>query len=481
MYYEKFLSRMITSSGWSTDSAFASSQGCLDGRWDARPEQGGVLLYNHDGKLVADGGDECRHVLIIGATGTGKSRLIIIPSLIYSLRAREKRSMVIFDVKGELRQATLPTAIDHGYQIINVDFRQPSQGDSWNPFARANRLFFSGNARNREKAWKLVEDIIASVFNDGACTKSDPFWRTSTADLFRGICTVLWELDKEITLQSVLKLSDSIPGDKDDDAKCELFRLADKLPSSSSAKRRLAGFRSGSNTTRGNVMACFRGYLSPLTARSDVLEMVSGASSIDFQQVGMTPTVLYITLPDDTTALGALQGILLQQLMQELNEGAMAHGGRLPVRTEVYLDELCNIKPAIPSLETALTIARSRGIRYVLAVQSYAQLSQVYGASAETISANASTWIALNIAKDETFRSKLSQLCGCNPLGDPLITPSQLALLSYEQAIVIRERCAPYFTLLDDVVNDITRERDGAALPADRPAARRAATRAKGA
>lgn len=458
MYYEKYLNRMIHSSGWSTDEAFSTSKGCLSGQWDTCPEQGGVVLRNHDGKLVVDGGNECRHVLIIGATGTGKSRLIIMPSLIYSLRAKEKRSMVIFDVKGELRRATLPTARKNDYHIVNVDFRHPSRGDAWNPFERANHLYFSEDKRNREKAWKLVEDIITSVFNDGVGSKFDPFWRNSSSDLFRGVCTVLWELDKEITLQSVLKLCDSIPSDKDDDSKCELFRLADRLPSSSAAKRRLAGFRNGSNITRGNVLASFRGYLSPLISRSDVLEMISSKNSVDFQQIGIKPTVLYITLPDDTTALGALQGLMLQQLMQELNECAMVHGGCLPVRTEVYLDELCNIKPAIPSLETALTIARSRGIRYVLAIQSYAQLSQVYGEAAETISANASTWIAFNIAKDETFRSKLSQLCGNNPLGDPLITPSQLALLNYEQAIVIRERCAPYFTLLDDVVDKLMAE-----------------------
>ena len=52
-----------------------------------------------------------------------------------------------------------------------------------------------------------------------------------------------------------------------------------------------------------------------MTARDDVLKMVSGSTSINFQQLGETPTVLYITLPDDSTALGGLQGILLTQLM----------------------------------------------------------------------------------------------------------------------------------------------------------------------
>lgn len=452
MYYEKFMNNIYTSSGWASDSSFASAQGCLHGKWNAQPKEGGVILFNHNGDLIVDGGDECRHVLIIGATGTGKSRLIIMPSLVYSLRAKEQRSFVVFDVKGELKAATMNTARENNYSILNINFRAPTEGDRWNPFFRANTLYATGEPEKKEKAWKLLEDIIASIFSDGGASgKIDPFWRTSSSDLFRGICAVLWGLGKDISLLDVLRLSDSIPADKDDDSECQLFRLADRFPSNSSVKRLLSGFRSGSNQTRGNVLSCYRGYLSPIIARDDVLKMVSGNTSVNFQQLGIKPTILYITLPDDSTALGGLQGILLTQLMQELNECALKHDGRLPIRTEMYLDEVCNIKPAIPALETALTIARSRGIRYILAIQSYAQLCGVYGSAAETIAANCSTWIALNISKDEAFRTKLSQLCGCNAIGDPLITPSQLSLLSYEQAIVIRERVAPYFSQLEDI------------------------------
>ena len=452
MYYEKFMNRLYTSSGWASDNAFASCRGCLCGKWDAQPEEGGVILYNHGGDLIVDGGDECRHLLVIGATGTGKSRLIIMPSLIYSLRAKNRRSFVVFDVKGELRPATLSTARENNYNILDIDFRAPTRGNQWNPFFRANALHATNKPENMEKAWKLLEDIIASVFSDGeGASRIDPFWRTSSSDLFRGVCSVLWGLGKDITFADILKLSDTIPADKDDDSECLLFRFADTVVSDCSAKRLLAGFRSASNQTRGNIRACYRGYLSSITARDDVLKMVSGNESVDFQQLGTKPTVLYITLPDDSTALGGLQSILLTQLVQELNENALAHGGRLPVRTEIFLDEMCNIQPAIPSLETALTIGRSRGIRYVLAIQSYAQLLGIYGSAAETIAANCSTWIAFNVAKDETFRNKLSQLCGTNPIGEPLITPAQLSLLDYENAIVIRERCAPYFTQLEDI------------------------------
>jgi len=456
MYYEKYLNIVPKDSGWATDKAFSRSVGCVEGRWDTVPEEGGVILYNHDGKLIADGGDECRHVLVVGATGTGKSRLVIVPSLINSLRAKERRSFVVFDVKGELKRHTLKTAKAGGYDIINIDFRNPSRGSCWNPFYRANALHREGSKESIQKAWKLVEDIVALMFTDGENTRADPFWRNSSANLFRGICHALWGNNHDLSFKQIVALGRSIPTEGDN---CKLFHAADVA--GGITKGLIDGFRNGSPTTRGNVLCSYNNYLSVFTSRDDVLEMVSSPETVDFRVLGLKPTVLYVTLPDDTTALGSLQGILLTQLMQELNECALENNERLPVRTEMYIDELCNIKPAIPSLETALTIARSRGIRYILAIQSYAQLCGVYREAAETITANCSTWIALNVSKDETFRDKLSRLCGKNFLEKPLIPPSELALLKYEEAIVIRERCAPYFTQLEDIGKVMKRLKSG--------------------
>jgi type IV secretion system protein VirD4 len=450
MYYEKYMHEMATSSGWASDREFAASPGCQENRWDQPPLEGGVVLSSRNGRLFTDGGNECRHVLVIGATGTGKSRLVIIPSLLHSISAQNRRSHIIMDVKGELEAATRALAAARNYRIHKINFRNPADGDFWNPFTKVNRLYRK-EGKHPEKAWRTLEEIMSVIFVDGGSTHTDPFWRNNSANLFRGICSVLLEKGEKLSIPQILRMGDTIPPDKDDDENCLLFRIADSMPAYSLAGRNLAGFRNASNITRGNILASYSSYLAPIIARDDIMRMMEHDSSVDFQSIGTTPSILYISTPDDSTALGALQSILIIQMMQELNECASLHNGHLPVRTEFYLDELCNIHPAIPSLETALTISRSRGIRYVLAIQSYSQLYGVYGMAADTIAANCSTWIALNIAKDESFRSKLSQLCGCNALGNPLITPSELSLLRYEQAIVIRERCAPYFSQLEDV------------------------------
>ena len=449
MYLEKFIDTPAKSTGWASMSEIGGSKGAVSGHWNEKHRFGGVVLYSNKGEsVIADGGNECRHALIIGATGTGKSRLIIIPSLLYSLTAEEKRSYVIFDVKNELRPATLDTAVKMGYRVAHIDFRNPERSSAWNPLYRINKLYRDGSTAAVEKAAKLFENLVSTIFSDGRCTTLDPFWRITSAGLFRGICSYLRHFNQDLSFQKVMQVTSNLPSDPDDDYKCKFLRDLEKLPET---RQLMNGFLSGSQKTRGNVLSAYYSYLSPITSRSDVLNMISADNSLDFHEIGRTPTVLYISMPDDSLALGALEGILLQQLVQELNDVALMSGGTLPVRTELYIDEMCNIHPPIPGMETQLTISRSRGMRYILAIQSYNQLVGLYGSAAESIASNCSTWIALNVAKDETFREKLSALAGENPLGRPLITPTQLSRLKYGEAVIIRESCAPFFTHLDDL------------------------------
>lgn len=447
MYVEKFMNQIPMNSGWASDEEFAAS-GCVVGKWSCVPEEGGVVLSSQGDDVVCDGGEGCRSVLIDGGTGSGKTRRIYLPSLLRTMVAKVKRSLVVYDVKGEIEKETRDVAVAENYDIMKIDFRKPGSSDRWNPLGKANSCMAAGNS---ELAWKLAEDMMAIVFCDGENTKMDAFWRNSSASIFRACCDLLWSAGKDVTFEAVMKLVDTIPADSSRDRRCELFNLIDAMPADSLAPSAISAARNCSDTTRGNILAAFRGYVSCLTSRRDVLKMISCRDSIQFQRIGLKPTVLYVSLPDDSIATGVLQGMLLKQLEQELNECAMKHGGTLPVQTDIYIDELCNIRPALASLPSAVTICRSRGMRYVLAIQSYAQLESVYGSAAEIIAANCATWIAVYVPKDEAFREKLSALCGRNVLGDLLITPSQLADIPMGSAVVIRERCHPYYTSLQDV------------------------------
>lgn len=73
------------------------------------------------------------HSLVIGATGSGKTQTVILP-LVHSL-AKAKESMIITDPKGEIYEKTSNMLRSRGYQILLLNFRDPQNGNAWNPMS----------------------------------------------------------------------------------------------------------------------------------------------------------------------------------------------------------------------------------------------------------------------------------------------------------------------------------------------------------
>lgn len=440
MYLERYLSKIPRSSGWASDEQFFSGLCRQDTL--SRTARSGIPLYSKDGVMYLDGGDECRHTLIVGSTGSGKTRRVLMPGVLSTISAAE-RSMVVFDVKGEISALTQAEAKARGYNTAVINFRDPSLSDCWNPFSIANYLHAHGQ---EDAACAQIDDIAALLCAEDA-RNNDPFWRNNAAALFKSLSDILWHLGRDVTIEGILNLRTKIPVDDS----CELFRISQSMPKSSMGYCGMLPVIAAPRGTRGSILATLDSYMRPFTSRPDLTKMLSGKKGIDFGSLGEKRTVVYVITPDERATLGGLQCLMLSQMNQLLTSVAIENGGTLPVRTEFFVDELCNITPGIPGLATSLAVSRSRGMRYTLVIQNWAQLNSVYGADAETIASNCGNWIALYSARDEVMREKISRLCGESCLSEPLITASQFARLPIGQALVLRERCQPYITLLDDL------------------------------
>ncbi len=66
------------------------------------------------------------HFLITGATGSGKSVGVVIPECIFFATSKEKHSVVITDPKGEIFEKTGSIFNENGYEVITLDFRNPT-------------------------------------------------------------------------------------------------------------------------------------------------------------------------------------------------------------------------------------------------------------------------------------------------------------------------------------------------------------------
>ncbi len=116
------------------------------------------------------------------------------------------------------------------------------------------------------------------------------------------------------------------------------------------------------------------------------VENITSTNEFNFTDLGSKPTALYIIVPDEDRAYFQLVTIIIGMLTKDLTKFANLpeNNGTLPVKVEWILDEFANCPP-LSSIETLVSVARSRGMRFQFFIQSFSQLNQVYGKEVASI------------------------------------------------------------------------------------------------
>lgn len=103
------------------------------------------------------------------------------------------------------------------------------------------------------------------------------------------------------------------------------------------------------------------------------------------QQLADQPVALFFVIPDEDSTFYPLVSLAVSQLLPTLVEAASAAPlGRLPRRVNFLLDEFGNL-PKLPDFDKAINVGRGRGLRLLLAVQSWPQFRAVYGKTGAVI------------------------------------------------------------------------------------------------
>ena len=117
-----------------------------------KAEAAGIVVINNGKELWVDNGEA--HNIVVGSTGSGKTQAIVFP-MAYSL-AKHGESMIITDPKGEIYETTANMLKERGYNIVVLNFRNPQNGNSWNPMSLPYKLYKEGNT---DKAIELLDSI----------------------------------------------------------------------------------------------------------------------------------------------------------------------------------------------------------------------------------------------------------------------------------------------------------------------------------
>jgi type IV secretion system protein VirD4 len=134
-----FKDQRMTNSYWTLESEIKSSLYKVNFDDDIQ-RYGGMPLFAEAGAVFIDPTDT--HSLIIGSTGSKKTRLMGMPAL--CLYARAGESFIATDPKAELYERTLPILKERGYRIFIFNLRDPMHSNGWNPLIVPYRLYHNG-------------------------------------------------------------------------------------------------------------------------------------------------------------------------------------------------------------------------------------------------------------------------------------------------------------------------------------------------
>jgi len=419
-------------------------------KWTA-PNCGGFPMdFDRNTNCVyTDGSDS--HCLLIGATGSKKSRLVVMPTV--RLLTASGEAMIICDPKGEIYRRTSDYLEKNGYDIRAIDLRNPERGDSWNILSVPYSLYRDGDV---DKACEFINDITANLI---PITAKDPFWDYSARDMLFGLILLLFRICKEkeqpenlVNMRNLLKL------------RSELFSSTNSIRISKSAlwkyaeedeliRARLQGTVICPSDTMSCIISVFDQHMASFSLQPQMVRLLSH-SSFDLNNIGFDKTAVFLIMPDEKTSYHQIVAIFIKQMYELLIDNAYKKTKeyRFPIRINFLLDEFTSL-PQMTDMPQMITASRSRNIRFMLVIQSKHQLKQRYGEEAETIMSNCSNWLFLTSRETELLReiSELSGVIGSN--NEPLISVSRLQHLDKEagECLIFSGRKYPYFSRLPDI------------------------------
>lgn len=235
-------------------------------------------------------------------------------------------------------------------------------------------------SKHQAEANRLVISLADLIFVDK--DTNDKFWINSAKQLFIGIVGIFLEdyqagliSEEKINIASVKKFQNSsLIKENQNYLQVNVnFRKYGSL-----SKDYLTSILSASENTYKSITAVFGEKMAIFDDLN--VENVTSISEFQFNELGKKPTVLYIIVPDEDRAYFQLVTIIIGMLTKDLTKFANLpeNKGVLPTKVEWILDEFANCPP-LNSIETLVSVARSRGMRFQFFIQSFAQLEQVYG------------------------------------------------------------------------------------------------------
>ena len=314
-----------------------------------------------------------KNVLVVGGSGSGKTRYFIKPNLLQCTSKSHPVSFVVTDPKGGLIQECGLALLKNGYKIRTMNTINFHKSMRYNPFAYIHE---------EKDILKLVTTLMTNTKGEGQ--GGDPFWDKAERLLLTSLIAYLhYEAPAEeqnfATLLEMLNTMQVSEEDEDYQNPVDLLfeDLAKKKPNSF-AGRQYKLYKLAAGKTAKSILISCGARLSPF----DIQEIRDATmyDELELDKLGDRKTALFLIMSDTDSTFNFLISMIYSQLFNLLCDKADdVYGGKLPVHVRCLIDECANIGQ-IPQLEKLVATIRSREISACLVLQTRSQLKAIHKA-----------------------------------------------------------------------------------------------------
>lgn len=430
--------------------------------WNAaeKQEDGIVIGAEKKGRDVEIITTSQLHALIVGTTGSGKTTGFVDQNIAVLGKSKNKPSLMISDPKKELYEKHAKNLEANGYKISTLDLREPYSSARWNPMnvlIRRIRLVkdLENNLENKDGKYYGAGEVFLSYRDARTRVQElkDEIYENAQ-DLVYTLCPVqnhdqpTWEQGaRNLIFGLVLAFCEDCIKGKMDEKQLLLFNIYHNITKycsedTTALKEYLMEGRDEFSKVRGLVNTVLitsdktlTSYLSEVNAymqqlSDDGILSLTSENDLDIVNMDETPNAVFIIVPDERVTRHRFVTLFITQVYKELVEKANLNLRRKQTDTAILkrntyfvLDEFGNL-PKFENIEGMVTVARSRGIRFLFVLQSFSQLTAKYGKDiGDIIKTNCNVKIFIG-SDDPDTRKEFSELCGQKKVKNFLVNTS---------------------------------------------------------
>ena len=341
-----------------------------------------------------------KNVLVIGGSGSGKTRFYVKPNLM-----QMHSSYCVTDPKGTIVLECGKMLEDNGYEIKILNTINFKKSMKYNPFAYI---------RSEKDILKLVQTIIANTKGEGEKAGED-FWVKAEKLYYTALIGyIFYEAPREEkNFATLLDMIDASEVREDDETYMNpidrLFEALEKKEPTHFAVKQYKKYKLAAGKTAKSILISCGARLAPFDIQE--LRDLMKEDELELDTLGDRKTALFVIISDTDDTFNFVVSIMYSQLFNLLCDKADdVYGGRLPVHVRCLLDEFANIG-LIPKFEKLIATIRSREISASIILQAQSQLKAIYKDNADTIVGNCDSTLFLG-GKEKTTLKELSETLG---------------------------------------------------------------------